>query len=187
MSHKKKTNILIGICGGIAIYKICEIASYYYQKNYSVNVVMTRSATRLVSPLLFESLTKNPVCVDIFNENTSSQKSYIRHINLADKSDIFLIAPATANTIAKLANGIADNALTSIALASKAKFVIAPAMNGKMWKNKFTQKNINRLQNNNYSIISPEKGMLSCGYKGIGRLAKVEKIIKKLNKSIKHI
>jgi phosphopantothenoylcysteine synthetase/decarboxylase len=136
---------------------------------------MTRDAAHFITPLTLQTLSQHPVMLDLFAEVPEWEPS---HLPLADKADLLLIAPATANVIAKLAHGIADDALSTVALAlrPKAKILIAPAMNGKMWEHPATQANVKTLQARGVEFIGPEKGMLACGYEGIGRLWPVEKI-----------
>jgi phosphopantothenoylcysteine decarboxylase/phosphopantothenate--cysteine ligase len=176
----KKKNIILGVCGSIACYKAAELTSRLTQADRNVTVVMTKHATEFVAPLTFQTLSRNPVTTGIFDEKESWHPG---HISLADSADLLLIAPATANTLSKLACGIADDALTSIALATHAPLLIAPAMNGKMWMHAATQENVLRLKSRGALFIGPEEGLLACGYEGIGRLwdtigilAAVEKI-----------
>jgi phosphopantothenoylcysteine synthetase/decarboxylase len=140
---------------------------------------MTRSATEFVAPLTFQTLSRNPVTTGIFDEKESWHPG---HIALADNADLLLIAPATANLIAKLACGIADDALTSIALATRAPLVIAPAMNGKMWLHPATQENVERLKSRGALFIGPGEGLLACGYEGTGRLWEVAGIVEEVKK-----
>ena len=160
-----KKNVILGVSGSIACYKAAELASRLTQAGRNVNVVMTKHATEFVAPLTFQTLSRNPVTTGIFDEKESWHPG---HISLADSADLFLIAPATANTIAKLACGIADDALTSIALASLAPLLIAPAMNGKMWAHPATQENVARLK--------------ARGYEGIGRLWETAGILEEAEK-----
>jgi len=141
--------------------------------------VMTRSATEFVAPLTFQTLSRNPVTTGIFDEKESWHPG---HIALADDADLLLIAPATANLVAKLACGIADDALTSIALATRAPLVIAPAMNGKMWHHPATQENVARLKSRGALFIGPGEGLLACGYEGAGRLWEVAGIVEQVKK-----
>lgn len=165
-------NILIGITGGIAAYKVCELIRLFQKNEANVKVVMTPAALEFVTPLTLETLTRDRIFVEQF-ANVDKKPG---HIALCDWADVFVIAPATANTIGKIANGIADNLLTSLACAFKKPFVLAPAMNTGMWENKFVQENINRLKNAGYRIVEPEEGFLACGTDGAGRLAEIEKI-----------
>lgn len=168
-------NILIGITGGIAAYKICELVRMYKRANYNVQVVLTPNATNFVTPLTLQTLSKNPVNVDSFNQIDYKPE----HISLADWADIFVIAPATANTISKIANGIADNLLTSLACAFSKPMIIAPAMNCNMYENKFVQENITKLKNTGYHFCNPETGYLACDAIGNGRLCDIQKIFDK--------
>jgi phosphopantothenoylcysteine decarboxylase/phosphopantothenate--cysteine ligase len=178
----RKKNVLLGVAGSIASYKAAEIASRLTQAGFNVNVVMTSHATEFITPLTFQTLSRNPVTTGIFDEKESWHPG---HIALADSADLLLVAPATANVIAKLAGGIADDALTSIALATRAPLLIAPAMNGKMWLHAATQENVARLKSRGARFVGPEEGILACGYEGIGRLWEpsgiLEEAIKILN------
>ena len=173
MSKGKK--IVLGVTGSIAAHKAADLASLLAKAGYDVRTVMTTDAQQFITPLPFKTLTRNPVVTSLYDEEEGWKPA---HIRLADEADILLIAPATANVIAKMANGIADDALTCIALAlnPKAKILIAPAMNGKMWLHPATQTNVKTLKSRGAGFIGPDKGMLSCGYEGIGRLWPVEKI-----------
>ncbi|MDD5139700.1 MAG: flavoprotein [Verrucomicrobiales bacterium] len=174
MSVSKK--IILGVTGSIAAHKAADLASLLTKQNCDVRVVMTADAQRFITPLPFKTLTRNPVVTDLYDEDEGWKPT---HIELADTADLLLIAPATANVIAKLAHGIADDALSCIALAlnPKAKILIAPAMNGKMWLHAATQENVNALKKRGAEFIGPDAGMLSCGYEGVGRLWPVEKIV----------
>jgi phosphopantothenoylcysteine decarboxylase len=168
-------NIVLGVTGSIAAHKAADLASQLTKQQFAIRVVMTADAQRFITPLPFKTLSRNPVVTDLYDEEEGWKPT---HIRLADEADLLLIAPATANVIAKLANGIADDALTCIALAlnPKAKMLIAPAMNGKMWLHPATQENVDVLKSRGAEFIGPEAGMLSCGYEGIGRLWPVEQI-----------
>lgn len=164
--------VLIGISGGIAAYKICELIRMYKRANAEVLVVCTPNALNFVTKLTLENLSKNPVAVEEFNV----EKFNPEHISYADKADIMVIAPATANTISKIATGVCDNLLTSIACAFTKPMIIAPAMNCNMWKNPIIQQNLSKL---NVEILEPESGYLACGYEGKGRLCSLDKIFDK--------
>ena len=164
--------ILIGISGGIAAYKICELIRMYKRANAEVLVVCTPNALNFVTKLTLENLSKNPVAVEEFNV----EKFNPEHISYADKADIMVIAPATANTISKIATGVCDNLLTSIACAFTKPMIIAPAMNCNMWENPIIQQNLSKL---NVEILEPESGYLACGYEGKGRLCSLDKIFDK--------
>lgn len=165
--------IVLGVTGSIAAYKAADLAGRLTKTGHDVHVVMTANATGFVAPLTFQTLSRNAVTTGIFDEKESWHPG---HIALADRADLLLIAPATANVIAKLANGIADDALTSIALASLAPLLIAPAMNGKMWAHPATRENVARLKSRGAKFIGPAEGLLACGYEGLGRLWDVGEI-----------
>lgn len=164
--------VLVGITGGIAAYKICELIRMYKRANAEVLVVCTPNALNFVTKLTLENLSKNPVAVEEFNV----EKFNPEHISYADKADIMVIAPATANTISKIATGVCDNLLTSIACAFTKPMIIAPAMNCNMWENPIIQQNLSKL---NVEILEPESGYLACGYEGKGRLCSLDKIFDK--------
>lgn len=167
--------ILIGITGGIAAYKICSLIRLYKKARANVKVVVTPSALNFVTKLTLQTLSDNEVYV----ENFDVEEYKPGHISLADEADIFVIAPATANTISKIANGLCDNLLTSIACAFKKPMLFVPAMNTGMWENNFVQENIKKLENNGYYFLNPESGFLACGTNGKGRMAEVEDIFDK--------
>jgi phosphopantothenoylcysteine synthetase/decarboxylase len=173
MSNPK--TVVLGVTGSIAAHKAADLASLLAKAGFNVRVVMTADAQRFISPLPFKTLSRNPVVTDLYDEAEGWKP---QHIELADMASLLLIAPATANTIAKLAHGIADDALGCIALAlnPKARVLIAPAMNGKMWHHPATQLNIETLRRRGAEFLGPEEGLLSCGYDGIGRLWPVEAI-----------
>jgi phosphopantothenoylcysteine decarboxylase len=168
-------NIILGVTGSIAAHKAADLASLLTKQKCNVHVVMTADAQRFITPLPFKVLTRNPVVTGLFDEEEGWKPA---HIQLADEANLLLIAPATANIIAKMAHGIADDALSCIALAlsPKAKILIAPAMNGKMWLHPATQENVATLKARGAEFIGPDKGMLSCGYESIGRLWPAEAI-----------
>lgn len=167
--------IILGVTGSIAACKAVDLASLLTKAGADVHVIMTADAQRFVTPLPFKTLSRHPVVSDLYDEEEGWKPS---HIALADNADLMLIAPATANTLAKLAHGLADDALscTALALNPEAPLVIAPAMNGKMWLHPATQNNARLLQERGAVFIGPDKGMLSCGYEGVGRLWPVEDI-----------
>jgi len=166
--------IILGVTGGIAAYKAAELASKMTQDGARVEVVMTEAATRFVSPLTFKTLTHTKVITDMFDAPIEHDET---HISLSEAADAVVIAPATANTIAKIAAGMADNMLTSVVLATRAPVIIAPAMNVNMWENPVTQENINKLKSRGFIIVKPGYGRLASGKMGRGRLADVEVII----------
>lgn len=167
-------NVVIGVSGGIAVYKVLDVVSKLKKLNINVSIIMTKSATQFVTPLSFQSLSQNYVVCDIFDDPKTWD---VEHISLAKKADLFLVAPATANIIGKIANGIADDMLTTTIMATNAKIVIAPAMNTNMYKNKILQKNIKTLKDLGYHFIDPDSGRLACGDIGEGKLANTDKIV----------
>jgi len=168
-------NIVLGVTGSIAAHKAADLASQLTKAGHDVRVVMTADAQRFITALPFKTLSRHPVITDLYDEEEGWKPT---HIQLADEADLLLIAPATANVIAKLTHGLADDSLTCIALAlnPRAKILLAPAMNGKMWLHAATQENVATLKARGAEFIGPEEGMLSCGYEGIGRLWPVDQI-----------
>ena len=169
--------VVLGVSGGIAAYKACDVVSRLRKENIQVNVIMTKHATEFVSALTFQSISQNPVAVEMFEPVTNWD---IEHISLAKKADIFLIAPATANVIGKIANGIADDMLSTTVMATKAPVVIAPAMNTNMYENPVTQANIKKLKDLGYIFIEPGYGRLACGDLGPGKLAEPDLIVENI-------
>lgn len=170
----KDRTIILGVTGGIAIHKSLDVASQLVKSGASVYVVMTENATRLVQPLQFQVISRNPVLLDIFDAGTGWKPP---HIDLADRADLLMIVPATANIIGKLANGLADDALTTVAVSVHCPVLVAPAMNGHMYHNPFVQRNIAALKTHGFHFIEPASGDLACGYEGVGRLNTVEAIL----------
>jgi len=168
-----RKTIVLGITGSIAAYKSAELASLLVKQDHDVFMVMTEDAREFITPLTLQTLSKNPVMTSFFDEKESWRPG---HIELADRANLLLIAPATANVIAELAHGLASHPLAAIALATRAPILIAPAMNGKMWLHPATVENVETLQSRGVEFIGPEEGMLACGYEGIGRLWKVDDI-----------
>jgi phosphopantothenoylcysteine decarboxylase len=168
-------NIVLGVTGSIAAYKAAELASLLTKQGCAVQVVMTADAQRFVTAVTFKTLSRHPVVTDLYDEAEGWQPM---HIKLADEADLLLIAPATAQTIARLALGLADDALSCVALAlnPQASILVAPAMNGKMWLHPATQQNVSTLKSRGVEFIGPEEGLLSCGYEGLGRLWPVEQV-----------
>ena len=167
--------VLIGITGGIAAYKICELIRMFKRRNANVRVICTPNALNFVTKLTLQNLSQNEVGIEEFEIPDFKPE----HISYADEADIMVIAPATANTIAKIANGICDNLLTSVVSAFKKPVIIAPAMNCNMWENPIIQENIQKVYKYGYEIVEPETGFLACGYNGTGRLASLDKIFDK--------
>jgi phosphopantothenoylcysteine synthetase/decarboxylase len=168
-------NVVLGVTGSIAAHRAADLSSLLTKQGCEVHVVMTADALRFITAVPFKTLSRHPVITDLYDDDQGWQPA---HIKLADEADLLLIAPATANTIAKLALGIADDALSCVALAlnPQAKILIAPAMNGKMWLHPATQQNAAALKSRGAEFIGPEEGLLSCGYEGLGRLWPVEKV-----------
>ncbi len=171
--------ILLGVTGSIAAYKAADLASRLTDNGHSVTVVMTSDAREFITPLTLQVLSRNPVVSGMYDEKESWRPG---HIALADEADLLLVAPATANIIAKFSNGIADDALSAIHLATRAPVLIAPAMNGKMWGHPATRENIEKLLARGVKMIGPEEGMLACGYEGIGRMWSVDGIVAEAGK-----
>jgi phosphopantothenoylcysteine synthetase/decarboxylase len=171
----KGKTVVLGVTGSIAAHRAVDLASLLVKAGAAVHVVMTAEAQRFVTALPFKTLSRHAVVTDLYDVEEGWKPA---HIELADRADLLLIAPATAHTLAKLAQGLADDALSCIALAlnREAKVLIAPAMNGKMWLHPATQANAALLKQRGAQFIGPEKGLLSCGYEGIGRLWPVEQI-----------
>src|SRR3989339_1786318 len=181
-----KKNILIGVTGGIAAYKILDLIKLLKSEGHEVFIILTKSATEMISLEDLEKASGNKVLVNLFEKNFDYRKVLknrnVEHIELADKTDVMVIAPATANIIGKLAHGIADDFLTTTALAVTSPIIICPSMNVNMWGNPIVQENLAKLKSVGYQIIEPTSGMLACGYEGVGRLENVEIINKEINK-----
>ena len=177
-------NIVLGVTGGIAAYKSCEIVRLLTAEGADVHVVMTRGATQFVTPMTFQALSRNPVRTDIFD---LSQESEMSHIQLADEAVLALIAPATADFIARVAHGICDDLLSTVVCATKAPVIFAPAMNVNMYENKIVQENIAALKRHGYIMIGPASGNLACGWEGMGRMEEPEAIVGEVKKSLKAV
>lgn len=175
----KNKKILLGVSGGIAAYKACDLTSKLTQSGAEVKVMMTESATKFVSPLTFQALSRNPVYIDTFDEKDPNK---IAHIDVADWAEIAIIAPATANIIGKMANGIADDMLSTTLLATRAEVYIAPAMNVHMYANPAVKENMKQLEQWGYHFIEPGAGYLACGYVGKGRLEEPATIIQTIER-----
>jgi phosphopantothenoylcysteine decarboxylase / phosphopantothenate---cysteine ligase len=176
-------NIVIGVCGGIACYKVASLVSMLTREKINVDVIMTKNATEFITPLTFETLSKNKVYVDMFEKTINFD---VKHISLAKKADLIVVVPATANILGKVANGIADDMLTTTIMACNSKVVFCPSMNDNMFNNKIVQNNIERLKSYGYIFIKPKVGNLACGTVGIGKLedpkALFDQIMEILNK-----
>lgn len=166
--------ILLGVTGSIAAYKAADIVSQLVKLDAAVDVVMTQSATKFITPLTLQTLSRRPVSVDLWEEGNGWQPG---HIELADNADLVVIAPATAHFLAQASQGLAPDLLGSIYLATLAPVIIAPAMNGKMWAHPATQANVKTLKKRSHQFIEPDTGMLACGYEGPGKLAPVDHIV----------
>lgn len=174
----KEKEIILGVTGSIAAYKAAELIGALKKEEAEVTVMMTESAKRFITPLTLRTISKNYVYHSLFTEEWN-----ISHISLATKGDLILIAPATANIIAKLAAGFADDLLTAVCLSTKAPILIAPAMNSQMYANPILQENIKKLKKSGYRIIPPVSGTLACGEIGEGRLASIEAILKEIKRT----
>jgi phosphopantothenoylcysteine decarboxylase len=169
-------NIVLGISGSIAAYKAAELASQLVRQGHEVHAVMTRAASEFIAPLTLQTLTRHPVLVSLEDEKQSWKPG---HIDLADRADLFLAAPATANLLGEFAHGLAPDPLTSVylALPRATPVLIAPAMNGKMWLHPATQRNVETLKADGCRFVGPAEGLLACGYEGLGRLAEIAEIL----------
>jgi phosphopantothenoylcysteine decarboxylase len=174
--QKPAPQIILGVTGSIAAYRSADLASQLTKRGCDVHVVMTADASEFITPLTLQVLSRHPVTTSLYDEKQSWHPG---HIGLADLADLFLVAPATANTVAKLALGLADDALSALALATRAPILIAPAMNGKMWTHPATEQHVATLRSRGVEFIGPEAGILACGYEGIGRLWPVEGIVER--------
>lgn len=179
----KGKTVVIGVSGGIAVYKVCDIVSRLKKLNANVHVIMTKGACEFVTPLTFQTMSQNYVVSDIFEDPKTWE---VEHISLAKKADLFLVAPATANVIGKIANGICDDMLTTTVAATKSKVLIAPAMNTNMYENPIIQNNISTLKKYGYNFVNPESGRLACGDVGSGKLASPEVIVENIVDLLKY-
>lgn len=178
----KDKNIVIGMTGGIACYKVCELITHLVREGVNVEVVMTKNATEFITPLTIETLSKHKVITDMFEKKSHVE---VEHISLARKADLIVVVPATANIIGKVANGIADDMLSTTIMATPAKVVFAPAMNNEMYNNVIVQDNIAKLKDYGYYFINPIEGNLACGYKAVGKLANKNTIIENIENLLK--
>jgi phosphopantothenoylcysteine decarboxylase/phosphopantothenoylcysteine decarboxylase/phosphopantothenate--cysteine ligase len=175
----KNKTIVLGVTGSIAAYKAADLTSQLVQAGATVRVVMTEAATRIVAPITLQTLSRNPVAVDIWEEEKGWQPG---HIELADSADLLAVVPATANTIASFAHGLAPNLLCNIYLATQAPVLVAPAMNGKMLAHPATQENLKILEARGHRVLETAEGMLACGYEGKGKLAPVDSVFRQISK-----
>jgi len=177
---KRANNVLLGVCGGIAAYKTCELVRLLVRGGFSVKVVMTEAAAKFVTPLTFQELSQNPVYLDMF---ALIKEENIQHISLTKWASLCVVAPLSANTLSKVANGICDNLLTTVlcALPQKTPVIFVPAMNENMWKNPLVLENREKLAKvKSYKILPPQKGELACGDYGEGRMPDPKDIFKKI-------
>lgn len=179
MDLKGKT-VVLGVTGGMAAYWAAEIIGVLRAKEADVRVIMTENATRFITPLTLQALSRNKVVTNMFE---LSADLAVGHITYARKADLILVAPATANFIGRVANGLADDMLTATIMATKAPVFIAPAMNENMWQNNIVQKNVATLKQAGYKIIAPDHGQMACGGEGEGALASIAKILKEIEQA----
>ncbi len=179
---RQAPRVVLAVTGGIACYKAVEVVRLLMRDGFSVQVAMTREAAQFVTPLTFQTLSGQPVATDTFSLTEESQ---IGHINLADQADVFVIAPATANIIGKIASGIADDLLTTVVMATQAPVLFAPSMNVHMFENPIVQENIRKLRRVGYHFMEPVEGYLACGYEGKGRLPEPEAIVEEIRGLLK--
>ncbi len=177
----KGKTIVVGITGGIAAYKSCEIVRLLVKAGADVHTILTAAGAQFVTPLTLQTLSKNPVHTEMFN---LMHEMEVGHVSLADRADAVLIAPATADAIAKAAHGIADDLLTTVLLATRAPIAFAPSMNVHMWENALTHENVTKLRDLGWHLIEPDSGELACGYEGKGRLPDPAEIVKFVEKII---
>ena len=170
----KNKHIVLGVTGSIAAYKAAELVRLIKKRGWGVSVIMTRAATRFVGELTFRTLSQNPVAVDMFD---FPEEWCPEHLSLAQRADVVLVAPCTANVIAKIAHGLADDLLSATLLAAAGPVIVAPAMNEKMWENAATRANVKLLRSRGIHIVDVEAGSLACGCDGRGRMASLDKII----------
>ncbi|MCM8778204.1 MAG: hypothetical protein NC898_00150 [Candidatus Omnitrophica bacterium] len=176
-----KKEIILGVTGSIAIYKSLELINLLKNKGFNITVIMTKEAEELIKPLTFQVVSENPVFREMF---LPVKENALLHIHLADKGDLILICPATANIIGKIAGGISDDLLTCTIFSTKAPVIFCPAMNTQMYKNKIVQENIRKLEKMGYEFIGPVKGRLACGKVGLGHLAPLEMIVEGVLKKL---
>ncbi len=174
---KKARHVVLGVTASVAIYKACDLVRRLREAGFLVSVVMTKEAAELVRPALFQSLSSNKVYCGLFEEASAWE---IEHVALAERADVLLIAPATANIIAKIACGICDDLLTCVVAAAASPVVLCPAMNDRMYRNKITQENIKKLRSLGYTLVGPKEGRLACGRVAVGCLADVETIVRQV-------
>lgn len=177
----KERRIVLGVTGSIAAYKAADLTSQLVRAGADVRVVMTEAATRIVAPITLQTLSRNPVSVDLWETGSGWQPG---HIDLADSADLLAVVPATANTIACFAGGLAPNLLCNIYLATRAPVLIAPAMNGKMLTHPATRENLQKLESRGHRVLGTAEGMLACGYEGEGKLVPVEVVFEEISRML---
>lgn len=177
----KGKSIVLGVSGGIAAYKACDLVRRLTEQGADVHVVMTKAAQQFVTPLTFQALSGNPVHTELFN---LTQEQEMSHISLADKADIVVIAPATADILAKISHGLCDDLLTTLVCVTRAPLLLSPSMNVHMWENPITQENVERLRKHGYTVMEPDSGSLACGYEGKGRLPETDALLREIEKII---
>jgi phosphopantothenoylcysteine decarboxylase/phosphopantothenate--cysteine ligase len=179
---KKTKEIILGITGSISAYKSCDLLRLLRNAGFNISVIMTKEATNFIKPLTFQTLSGNRVYQDLFEETVEWNP---KHISLAKRANLVVIAPATANFIGKLANGICDDLLSCVCLATQAKIILCPAMNENMYRYKVVQTNLKKLKELGFIVIGPVKGRLASGDIGIGHLAELEDILKVIRRHLK--
>ncbi|MBF7097543.1 bifunctional phosphopantothenoylcysteine decarboxylase/phosphopantothenate--cysteine ligase CoaBC [Alkalibacter mobilis] len=177
----KKPTIILGVTGGIACYKSADLVSRLVKKGFDVHVIMTRNATEFITPLTFQKLSSHKVVTNMFEKTATFS---VEHISLAQIADLFVVVPASANFIGKMANGLADDMLTTTVMATKAPVIIAPAMNTAMWNNSILKDNIEKLKKYGVIIVDPAEGRLACGDFGKGKLAEMDDIMQVIEKKL---
>ena len=177
----KGKTVVLGVTGSIAAYKIANLASMLVKQHADVNVIMTHNAANFINPITFETLTGNKCLVDTFDRNFQFN---VEHVALAKRADIFMVAPASANVIGKMANGIADDMLTTTILAAKCPKLVSPAMNTNMYENQIVQDNLKKLENYGFEIIDPASGYLACGDTGAGKMPEPETLFAYIMRTI---
>jgi phosphopantothenoylcysteine decarboxylase / phosphopantothenate---cysteine ligase len=178
----KGKTIVLGVTGGIAAYKACELTRRLVESGADVHVILTKGAQQFVTPLTFQTLSGHPVHTDLFS---LTQEQEIGHISLADRADLVFVAPATADVLAKIAHGLCDDLLTTVICATQATVLFAPAMNVHMWENPITQENVAKLKKHNFLFVEPDSGFLACGYTGKGRLPDADALVGEVEKALK--
>lgn len=174
MSQLVGKRITLGVTGSIAAYKAADLTSQLIKYGAEVQIVMTKSAAQFITPMTLQIMSRRPVAIDMWEEGRNSIPG---HIEIADSSDLLLVAPLTANTMAEFAHGLAPDLLTSIYLATRGPVLLCPAMNGKMYEHPATQANLQTLRSRGHAVVDPAEGMLACGYEGLGKLAPVDEIV----------